>query len=513
MENYSEANKRIAKNTILLYINLFSAMLIGLYTSRVVLRILGVSDYGLFNVVGGVMALFTFLQGSLAKATSRFINVELGKKDGDMNHIFNVCQLLHIILAAIIIILAETVGLWYIYNYLNVAPGKMDDAIFVYQISIITVSLGIINTPYGALFGSHERFLFTTSVSIINLILRLILVILMQYYNGNHLRYYAVAMSFTTVNAFALYHWVAYRNWPTYIKWKFVKGWKNYKEMLVFSNYNILSTLSFMARGTGSDLLINLFFGTAVNGAYAIAKSVSSYVTSFTAKFDSASGPQIIKAYSEGNLGRCYELVFKIGKFGLLLFEWVFFPLIIEIEFILHLWLGKVPEDAVDFCYATLLIAAVAFTGGGITQVINASGKVKWFKIQVSFWFLICVPIGYLLFKLGLPPTSILYMFVLADIIQRTIQLYLMKRILNFDSVLFIKKAYVRPFIISVVMSIYAIMYSHLQITNDLQRIIGILACFVVGSCLIFYLGLTNGEREKLLSFIGKKLKIKKYAN
>ena len=481
-------------------------MAIGLYTSRVVLRILGVSDYGLFSVVGGVLTLFTFIQGSLAGATSRFINVELGKKDGNMNHIFNACLLLHIGLAAVIIILAETVGLWYIYNYLNVAPGKLGDAIFIYQISIITTTLGIINTPYGALFGSHERFLFTTSISIANTILRLFIVIFMQYYNGNHLRYYAVAMSLTTVNTFVLYHWVAKRDWPEYIKWNFVKGWKNYKELLVFSNYNILSTMSMLARRTGSDLLINYFFGTAVNGAYAIAKTVSSYVTSFTAKFDGASGPQIIQAYTEGNYNRCYSLVYKIGKFCLLLFEWVFFPLIIELEFILHLWLGKVPEGAVEFCFANLLVIAVAFSGGGIVQLIHASGKVKWFKIQISFWFLICIPIGYILFILKFPPTTILYIFVIADIMQRITSLYLMKRILGFPSMTFVKYAYFRPIFISTIMSIFVLLYKYCHIDGTFLKLSGIVFTFLINTIVIYYIGLTSNERIRIHGFITNKL-------
>ena len=507
MENYSSANKRIAKNTMLMYINMFVTMAIGLYTSRVVLRILGVSDYGLFSVVGGVLTLFTFIQGSLAGATSRFINVELGKKDGNMNHIFNACLLLHLGLAAIIFLLAETVGLWYIYNYLNVAPGKLGDAVFIYQISIITTTLGIINTPYGALFSSHERFLFTTSISIANTILRLFIVIFMQYYNGNHLRFYAVAMSLTTVNTFVLYHWVAKRDWPTYIKWNFVKGWKNYKELLVFSNYNILSTMSMLARRTGSDLLINYFFGTAVNGAYAIAKTVSSYVTSFTAKFDGASGPQIIQAYAEGNYNRCYSLVYKIGKFCLLLFEWVFFPLIVELEFILHLWLGKVPEGAVEFCYANLLVIAVAFSGGGIVILVNASGRVKWFKIQGCFWFLICIPIGYFLFRLGFPPTSILYLFAIADIIQRVIYLYLMKRILGFPSMTYVKYAYMRPCIISIIMSVFVLLYKYYHIDGTILRISGIAFTFLINTIFIYYIGLTSNERVRINGFITNKLK------
>lgn len=302
------ANKKIAKNTIFMYIRLFTTMVIGLYTSRLVLLILGVSDYGLFSIVGGVLAMFTFISGSLASATSRFFNVEMGKTNGNVNRCFNINFTLHVSLSIIVLILAETIGLWYIYNKLNIETGKMDDALFVYQVSILTACLGIINNPYTSILGAYERFNFLAGVDIINTLIRLVCVILLQYIEDNTLCFYSIIMSLTTINTFIVYHWAVAKNWPNIIKFKFVKGWKNYREVLVFSNWNLLSTVALMARTTGCDLIINSFFGTMVNGAFAISKTINNYVVTFSTNFDSASAPQIIQSYSSGNLARCNYL-------------------------------------------------------------------------------------------------------------------------------------------------------------------------------------------------------------
>ena len=396
-------NKKIAINTIYMYIRLFVTMAIGLYTSRIVLLVLGVSDYGLFNVVGGVLAIFGFITGSLSGATSRFLNAEMGRKDGDVNKAFNINQTLHIILAGIIFILAETIGLWYVYNKLQVAPGKLPDALFVYQLSIFTTCAGIINTPFASIFSAKEKFGFMSALDIANTLIRLLCVIALQYYNGNSLRFYTVIFCLTTVNSFVIFHWMAYRRWPEIIKLRFIRGWENYKPVLSFGSWNLLWTASMMARSSGSDLIINSFFGTATNGAFAISKSVSNYVVSLSSNFDGASAPQIIQSYNAGDMDRCYYLVNKMGRFCLLLFEIVLFPVFIELDFLLHLWLKVVPEDVLLLCQLNFVLAAVALTGGGIAMFINATGKIKWFKIEFSIFFLLCLPIGYFLYSLGYP--------------------------------------------------------------------------------------------------------------
>ena len=501
------ANKRIAKNTIWMYFRLFMTMFIGLYTSRIVLLILGVSDYGLFSVVGGVLAMFTFISGSLSGACARFLNVEMGKPDGDVNRCYNINLFLHLALAAIIFVLAETVGIWYIYNNLNVEQGKMDDALFVYQVSIITACLGIINGPCASLFSAYERFAFLATFDIINTLLRFGCILLLQFYGGNALRLYCIIMSITTINTFVVFHWIAKRDWPQIIKYRFIFGWKNYKEVLAFSNWNLAFTLALMARSTGCDLIMNAFFGTAINGAFAVSKTVNNYITSFSTNFDSASGPQIIQSYSAGDYARSNYLVNKLGRFCLLLFEVMFFPLYIELDFVLHLWLKEVPEGVLTFTQLNLLLAAVALTCGGIAQIINASGKIKWFKLTAGFYFLLCIPLGIIVYKLNAPAYAMIILFIVADIATRITQLILMRKILFFDSLGYIKAAYTKPFIIALIMTCLLLLHSAIGIYAVWFRVMSIIGCFALVCILVYTIGLTAGERKKIVQFIITKIK------
>lgn len=506
MSQISDNNKKIAKNTIFIYFRIFTTMIIGLYSSRIVLQVLGISDFGIFSVVGGVLAMFTFITASLGTATSRFFNVEMGKENGDVNKIFNVNQFLHIVLAVIIFILTETIGLWYIYNKLVLPEGKLMDALFVYQVSVITICLGIVNEPYSSLFSSHEKFGFLTLFDIGNTLLRFACVLALLYLPGNSLRYYAIIMSLTTINTFLVFHIYAAHKWPKIIKLRFIKGWSNYKPLLSFSGWNLLSTVSYMARSSGSDLLLNSFFGTAVNGAYAISRSVNNYVSTFAANFDVASGPQIIQSYSSGNMERCNYLVNKLGRFSLLLFEIIFFPLYIELDFLLHLWLGNVPEGVLTFCQINMILCGVSLSCGGFFQLINASGKLKWFKIDVSFFFLLCIPVGYVLFKLGYSQYSLLVLFIIADLLQRAVQMILLKTILNFDSLRYMKEAYVRPILIAVVMGMYIAICSHLGVVNTGGRLLSIILCFFITIISVYYIGLTEGERVKVISLVKERI-------
>lgn len=501
-----KSNKRIAINTAYMYLRLFITLVIGLYTSRIVLLVLGFSDYGLFNVVGGILTMFTFISGSLSAATSRFFNVEMGKSDGDLNRSYNINIALHVILAVITLLLAETVGLWYIYSELNVPSGRIGDAVFVFQISIFSACLGIISGPCVSLFSAFEKFGFITKLDIANTLIRLGCVMMMQYCDGNALRFYTLIMCFTTVNAFVVYYWVAHREWPEILKLKFVKGWNNYKNVLSFGGWNLLSTIALMVRSTGCDLVINHFFNTTINGAFAISKTVNNYVTTFSTNFDSASGPQIIQSYSGCDYERCSYLVNKLGRFCLLLFEVVFFPLYIELEFLLTVWLKNVPTDVVVFCRYNLILAAVALTCGGLVQLINASGKIKWFKINGAFFFVICVPIGYWLYSIGAPAYSMLVLFIIADVIQRIIQLILLKIVVGFNSWIYVKEAFGRPFYIAMIMSLLLWIHSFVPIEGTLLKITAIVVCTLTVGILVYTIGLTAGEKVKIKQLALSKL-------
>lgn len=503
-------NKKIAVNTLYMYVRLFVTLGIGLYASRIVLLVLGVSDYGLFSVVASILGMFTFISGSLSVATSRFFNIELGSPSGDVNRCYNINRVLHFALAAGILLLAEPIGLWYIHNRLNIEPGRLTDALFIYHLSIFTVCLGIINGPCSSLFSAFERFAFLAKLDVFNTLLRLAGVIYLQYYGGDKLRLYAIIMALSTVDSFILYHWLAHKNWPSIIRWKFVRGWRHYKGVLSFSGWNLLATMATMVRSTGSDLLINAFFNTAVNGAFAISRTINNYVISFSNNFDGASAPQIIQSYSARDMARCTYLVNKLGRFCLLLFELVFFPLYIELDFILILWLKSVPPDVLVFCRLNLILAAVALTCGGYIQLINASGRIKWFKINGGFFFVICIPLGYWLFRLNAPAYSILVLFIVADIVQRIIQLFLMKRIIGFDVALYIKEAYMRPGAIAVVMSALLWFHSMLPQGSVPIRLFSIAGCFLLTATLVFCIGLKGNEQQKILNFFLRKLKLTK---
>ena len=494
------ANRRIVVNTIYMYVRLFTMMVIGLYTSRLALGILGISDYGLFSVVGGVLAMFTFISSSLANATSRFLNVEMGKKDGDVNRVFSVNVLLHIALAGFIFVLAETIGLWYIYNMLNVAPGKQEEALFVFHISVFTSCLGIINTPYQSLFLAHERFNFQAKVDIFNSFIRLGCILMLSLYEGDRALYlYSVIFSLTTILSFVIYQYAAHQRWPQIVRLRWVRQWREYRDVLAFGNWNLLATVSYMARSSGSDLLLNAFFGTAVNGAYAVGKTVNSHVSNFSCNFDIASSPQIIQTYASGDHNRTTYLVNKTGRYNLLLFNLVFFPLFIELDDVLRLWLGQVPEGALTFVQLNLMVAGVSLTCGGISPFMRAFGRIKWFQIELSCFFLICIHIGYYLFSFGYPSYSILILFIIADVLHRIVQLIMLQFIAGFDSLGYIREAYVRPFIITLLMSFLVYTYNCYPVAVPLHPLLVVLLTSIVALLLVWTIGITSEERYNLI--------------
>ena len=507
MSNTQTENKRIAKNTMYMYIRFFVTLLIGLYTSRLVLAILGVSDYGLYSVVAGVLAMFTFISSSLGQATARFLNYEMGKPDGNINRIFNINVSAHVVMAILILVVGELGGLFYIYNYLNVEAEKIPDAVFCFQTALIVSCLGIINTPYSSLFMAKERFGFLSLVDILNTLVRLGLILLLQYATGNVLRLYALIMVITTVNTFIIFHIVSQKKWPDIIKFRFVRGWNNYKEVLSFGWWNLLSTMAQTARSSGSDMIINAFCGTAINGAYAISRTVSRYATTVTSYFDSASIPQITKAYSAGEEQRYTYLVNKIGRITLLLYALIFFPVWIELDFILHIWLKDVPEGVLLLTKLNLILAYVSVTSGGIVTLINATGRIMWFKIVISLFFLLCLPIGYLLLKNGQPYYVMLVLFIVADIFHRIVQFIMVRKLLSFDILSYIKEAYVRPGIVIVIMTVLVSVYEkYCLVTAPVVKLAVILLCLCLTATLCFFVGLRKGERSRIVGMLKRRM-------
>jgi O-antigen/teichoic acid export membrane protein len=500
-------NKKIAINTIVVYGRIAVTMIIGVFTSRFVLQALGASDFGLYNVVGSVIGMYGFISGSLAGTTSRYINYEMGRKDGDTNKVFNACNVLHMAMAVVMLLILEIFGIWYIDNYLQVAPGKQTDAMFCFQVSTIVACIGIMNVPFQSIFQAHEKFFFMAVVDVLNKVLMLVFTLILLVYQGNVLRLYSVLMSILTAVTFIIYHVEAWRRWPAMIKWNFCRDKSLYKSVLSFNTWNLLGTACQTARSAGSNLILNLFFGTVVNAAYGIASTIQRYVDQFVSSFGTAAAPQITQNVSGNNVERTHFLANEITKITILLSIWVTFPLYLGMDTILRLWLKNPPEGTLAFCHVIMLVMVFATTSAGITQIIMASGKIKWFQIQKSFFFLISLPLSYIAYKYyDMPATTILWLFLISDIMQRIVQLYQMKIILHYDINEFMKVAYIRPGIVSLLMFAYGLIYFQIPLHGYIANLTGMFISFVFGSLMIYLIGFSKKERDKCNQMVERKI-------
>ena len=499
---------RIAKNTAIIYVRMAITILVGLVTSRLTLQVLGASDIGLYSAVGSAVALVGVISGALSVTTIRFMNIEMGKPEGNPNRMFNICHTIHLGGALLVFLVLETIGLWYINTHLNVPAGKEADAMFVFQVSTFTACLGIANVPFQSLFNVHEKFGTVALVDIANTLLKLALVALLYLLRSrpDALRIYAVMMSLGAVVSFVAYHLMASRRWREIVRWSWVREKKAYGEVLVFSNYNLLHSSSIIARSQGSNILINAFFGTTTNAAYFYAFTLQNYVNQFVNNFDAASAPQITQHVGSGETERATQLARRSCRICLLLFLLLFFPLMSELEFLLGLWLGsKIPPETVVMTRWTLIIAAVSTTSAGLAQLINALGRIKWYKIEISVLYLLCLPAGYFLFKNGAPAWTILLCFVVADFLNRVIQFILLHFQSGFEVGRFLRHAYLRPALISLVMCGYLLLYRTISWNSAWAHVGGFFVTFLVVAALIWAVGLDSEERRKVSGFVAGK--------
>ena len=500
---------RIAKNTVIIYIRMAVTIIVGLITSRLVLQALGASDVGIYSAVGSTVALVGVITGALSATTIRFMNIEMGRTGGSPNRMFNICHSIHLGGAAVILLLLETIGLWYIRTKLNVPPGKQGDAMFVFQVSTIVACLGIANVPFQSMFTVHEKFATVALVDIVNALVKLGLVAALFFLRErtDGLRIYAVMMSVSTWISFIAYHVMSARRWPETVRWKPVREKAAYKEVLVFNNYNLLHSTSLIARSQGSNMLINAFFGTTINAAYFYAFTLQNYVNQFVNNFDTASAPQITQNIGAGQTEKATKLARRSCRICLLLFLLLFFPLWSELDFLMRLWLGSnMPPETVRMARWTLVIASVATTSAGLAQLINAFGKIKWYRIELSVLYLLCLPAGYFLYKNGAQAYTILICFVVADLLNRTIQFILLRAQFRFDVGGFLRHAYLRPVLISLLMTGYLVLYNNVSFSSLWGHVAGFLLTFIVTALLIFLLGIHPEERKKLFAFVRRKL-------
>lgn len=409
MTTQQENTKRIAKNTLMLYVRMLFSMLVSLYTSRVVLQTLGVEDYGIYNVVGGVVAMLGFLNASMSGATSRFLAFAIGKgNQKKVNETFSSALIIHIGIALIVLIISETIGLWFLENKLVIPATRLDAARIVYQFSIFSTLVGITQVPYDACIIAREKMNIYAYVEILNVCLRLVIVYILLIGNYDKLILYALLQFIVSLLIMFIYRIYSIRNYPE-TKFHFVLKRKQLVPMLNFSGWDMLGNLSMIVRGQGINMLMNLFFGPKINASAGIASSVMSVTTSFSGNFLMAVKPYITKLYAKEKYNELVSSIFFSSKLAYLLVTVFALPIIIECNFILKLWLSIVPDYAVSFCQLVLIQQIIASTSQPIIQAIHATGKIRFLSTFNGVLNILILPISYGLFKSSFLNPNICY--------------------------------------------------------------------------------------------------------
>lgn len=507
MTSSSENSKRVAKNTLFLYFRTMLTMFVALFTSRVILNALGVVDYGLNNVIAGVITLFAFLNGALGSATSRFLTFELGRGNKEqVKKTFCTAFNIHFAIAIIIVILCETGGLWIVNNILEIPSNRLFACNVIYQFVVISAFLSITQVPLNAMIISHERMNIYAYVGISDAILKLCIAYIISITAFDKLITLGALNLLITIGMYIFYHIYCKRNFTEY-NIAISREKKLYKEMIGFSSWSFLGNLQVVLKNQGINMLINVFFGPAVNAANAIAYQVNNAIYNFSNNFTTALIPSIIKSYAAGEREQMKNLIFRGARFSFFLLMFFFISAILETEIILHLWLKKVPEYTVVLTRLIIiftLIESYAFT---VWSTINATGKIRDFQLIVAGIFLLNLPLSFLLYKLGAGPSAALIVSNILCIVVIPVRLFFLKKAIGIGIIEYIRKVFLIDIIVFI-SSITPPLIIHLYLPSGITRLLTVGSISVVTSIISIYLfGLTKMERNYLLALIKKKLR------
>ena len=488
-------NTLIIKNSGILFLRLIITSGIGLFTSRFVIRSLGASDYGLYSVVGGVVIMMAFLNTTMISTTYRFISFEMGKGNiNGVNKVFNISMVIHLCLAFLMLLLTETIGVFYVRHYLVVKPDKIPDAVFVLRFSTYATIFSIISVPFQGLIAAKENFKIKASIEVLRSFFALGVAISLIYYFGNRIRYYSLLTTLISIVPAFLFFEYCRRKYSDIVKWKFQLDKSKYKEMIGFSGWIMFGAAASMGQTSGSALIINSFFGTLLNAAFGIANQINNIVSTFARSIGQAAIPQITKSFSSGNIGRTTSLAAYISKYTTFLMLLPALPILLETQYLLTLWLGYVPSYTVQFTQLIIINSLIMALGGGLSAVVQATGKIKYFQIVLSTTSLLSLPIAYVLFKFGYAPSAILIAFISTAVINLIVWQILLKTVIDFDVIFFLKTSYLRVVYVAVLIAPIFLVRGLLH--EGLMRFLFISAAAIIGLVLsIYFVGLDKREK------------------
>ncbi len=499
MTDYSANNKRIAKNTLILYFRMLLTMLVSLYTSRVVLHALGVEDYGIYNVVGGVVGMFSIISASLSAAISRFLTFELGRGDQKkLNEVFCSAVTIQFVLALIIIVLAEIVGVWFLNSKMNIPADRMYAANWVFQLSLLSFAVSLISVPYNASIVAHERMSTFAYMSILDVSFKLAVAYLLMIATMDKLIFYSIAICLVSLFMRAVYGIYCKKHF-TECTYHYVFNKQLLREMFGFAGWNFIGSSSYILREEGGNIIINLFCGPAVNAARGIASQVQGTVYGFVSNFMTALNPQITKSYASGDREYMMTLLFRGGRFSFYLLLILSLPIILNAHYVLSLWLKAVPEHADSFAQLTLIFALCDSFQRPLITAQLATGKIRNYQLAVGGTQMLNLPLSYFLLRMGNPPESIFCVAIVISQCCFAIRMYMLRKMIGLSARCFLKKVYLNVWVVAFFSALPAICVSHYQHESLSAFLLNCFVCLISTISSVVYVGCNSNERKMVV--------------
>ena len=485
-------------------------MVVSLYTSRVVLYQLGIEDYGIYNVVGGVVVMFSFLNSAMSSATQRYLAFELGRGNTEqLKRIFTTSIHIHILIAIIVLILSETVGLWLLYNKMTIPLDRMDVSFWVFQFSVVSTIVMFISVPYNATIIAHEKMAAFAYISIFEVLLKLLIVYLLLIIKIDKLFLYSLLMLGVQILIRIIYGIYCKLHFEE-ARYHFAWNGRLFKEMLNFSTWNLFGNMAQVAFTQGGNILLNIFFGPAVNAARGIAVQVQGTVSQFSSGFQTALNPQITKSYAVNDFRYMHSLIYRSSRFTFILLYCICLPVFMETDMMLELWLKEVPEYSSTFLRIILSITIIDSMANSLMVSAQATGRVKKYQSVVGGILLMILPISYVVLKFGGNPQSVFVVHWVICVMAFVVRLYVVKPLINLDIKEYFINVILRCFIVAFVAAIIPLVVSLFLDKSMLSSIIICLCAVVSASIVSFTIGLAKNEQSAIICRLKSKLN-KKY--
>lgn len=501
-------NKKLLTNTVFLYARTLLLLGLGLFTSRITMQALGVENYGIINVVGGFVSMFALLSGSLTGACQRFITFELGKADGNVRQIFSASFYIHLFLALLVGIIAETGGLYFLLEELNLPVEKMEEAQWVFHCSVVSFVLSLLNVPYSALIIAHEKMKAFAYISLVEAFFKFLTVSMILISSINALILYSCLTLISSTLIRFTYQIYCIRTFKNEARLEVIKNRNHFKSIFGFAGWSFIGNSATILNGQGINILLNLFVGVTVNAARGISTMVESVVLSFVNNFTTALNPQITKAYAQRDCARLLELLDLGTRLSFFLMLIMIIPIVIVTSDILSVWLTVYPDYAIDFVRITLVIALIQAMANPYITAVNATGSIRNYQLLVGGLTLLNIPFSYLALKLGFQPLCVYIISLFICLITFLIRLYFVQIKVNITVGLVCKTILYRLLPILLIAFGFSALFSYMIPTDNLVGLIsfGIVSCMISLS-LIYMIGLSKKEKNLLKVLVKSKVR------